>query len=180
MRVIELPRHDLIGFHSSACPNLLVHEPTKRRSLFTDFSLDQRVRERNIALSHDRARCNARAAMHKQRRASRSAPAKVTRVMSRCPLCRTNSATRPKAHSRARSDSGGGASAGRRRRKPTRFPSPSRFLLVPLESAIKRRARTLWFKLDASNGAPVRGAELRNAPHRSRTRFVRMTRSSAR
>lgn len=48
--------------------------------------------ERDGALSHDRARCNARAAMHKQRRASRSAPAKVTRVMSRCPLCRTNSA----------------------------------------------------------------------------------------
>ena len=50
-------------------------------------------------VSRDRARCNARAALHKQRRASQSAPAKVTRVMSRCPLCRTNSATRtrPKA-----------------------------------------------------------------------------------
>lgn len=57
----------------------------------------RRARARRGRLSHDRARCNARAAMHKQRRASRSAPAKVTRVMSRCPLCRTNSATRPKA-----------------------------------------------------------------------------------
>lgn len=51
-------------------------------------------------MSRDRARCNARAAVHKQRRASQSAPAKVTRVMSRCPLCRTNSATRPKAAAR--------------------------------------------------------------------------------
>lgn len=51
-------------------------------------------------VSRDRARCNARAAVHKQRRASQSAPAKVTRVMSRCPLCRTNSATRPKAAAR--------------------------------------------------------------------------------
>jgi len=84
-------------------------------------------RERDGALSHDRARCNARAAMHKQRRASRSAPAKVTRVMSRCPLCRTNSATRPKALSRVRSRRAG--DGGAERRKPTERSSsrsPSR------------------------------------------------------
>ncbi|KYN28054.1 hypothetical protein ALC57_02490 [Trachymyrmex cornetzi] len=69
--------------------------------------------------------------MHKQRRASRSAPAKVTRVMSRCPLCRTNSATRPKAHSRVRSDGGGGggggASAGREEAEEETDP----FLALP-------------------------------------------------
>jgi hypothetical protein len=92
-------------------------------------------RERDGALSHDRARCNARAAMHKQRRASRSAPAKVTRVMSRCPLCRTNSATRPKALSRVRSRA---ARRGRRDGKEETdrailFPrSPSRTLSAPL------------------------------------------------
>lgn len=74
-------------------------ERKRERETERERERGRRVRERDAALSHDRARCNARAAMHKQRRASRSAPAKVTRVMSRCPLCRTNSATRPKAHS---------------------------------------------------------------------------------
>lgn len=72
---------------------------------------DRGEREKDeTRVSRDRARCNARAALHKQRRASQSAPAKVTRVMSRCPLCRTNSAT-PKPVTR--SDSGArGGSAG--------------------------------------------------------------------
>jgi len=84
----------------------------------------EREGERVSALSHDRARCNARAAMHKQRRASRSAPAKVTRVMSRCPLCRTNSAhSRPKALSRrVRSGASGCGTRGGGNR-PTEPPS---------------------------------------------------------
>lgn len=91
-----------------------------KRTRAREKERENRRRERDRrALSHDRARCNARAAMHKQRRASRSAPAKVTRVMSRCPLCRTNSATRPKALSSARFDGRGegGEGGGWRRRR---------------------------------------------------------------
>jgi len=125
----------------------------------------RRVRERDVALSHDRARCNARAAMHKQRRASRSAPAKVTRVMSRCPLCRTNSATRPKAHSRVRSDGGGGggggggASAGREEGGGGNRPAPLRPLVASPPSGIRyweARGNPLWLKPGASGGASAR------------------------
>lgn len=82
---------------------------------------------RRRGFSRDRARCNARAAVHKQRRASQSAPAKVTRVMSRCPLCRTNSATRPKVvTSWSRSGAEGGGSARTRARERVSFANARR------------------------------------------------------
>lgn len=110
---------------------------------------EARKRKRDGAPSHDRARCNARAAMHKQRRASRSAPAKVTRVMSRCPLCRTNSAysaesalsPSPLWHGAARRDAG-------REGEETNRPHP--LTRVPPRWNLLLREETLWLKASAS------------------------------
>lgn len=112
--------------------------------------------ERDAALSHDRARCNARAAMHKQRRASQSAPAKVTRVMSRCPLCRTNSAhsaesvlsPSPLRRGAARRDAG---REGEETDRPN--PRPSAPSLASPRAGIRyweTREETLWLKASAS------------------------------
>ncbi|KAG7207775.1 hypothetical protein KM043_009384 [Ampulex compressa] len=91
--------------------------------------------------------------MHKQRRASRSAPAKVTRVMSRCPLCRTNSATRPKALA-----------------NPTTV-APRRTALVRLSFGPRPRGSPLPPPLRQSSGErEVTEVRLGHAPCRSQAR----------